>query len=185
MPVFIRLNKMSGNTNKPENSISKNISLLKILKLFFMFSVILIAGYFLGIKAGRFIVTGAVTGSRYIFFLYKLPFDYIVTANLLSSEDELKRAEGYYALLDNNMIDPDFLMQRYKKESGFIKPLIIWLIGYSQDKNTALEFLSEEYAGADQRIKKEILKTMKRMDESFYDDFVKSHGIDADKIFFD
>lgn len=174
---------MSVNTNKPLGSISKHFSLLKIIKLFFLFSIILIAGYLLGSRAGKSIVSTAITNKRSVFFLYKLPLDYIITANLLSSEDELKRTQGYYALLDNNMIDPEFLIERYKRETGFIKPLIVWLMGYSEDKDTVLHFLSEEYQGAERRIKTEILKTMKRMDESFFDDFIKLHKIDIDKMF--
>ncbi|MBN2039963.1 MAG: hypothetical protein JW864_07985 [Spirochaetes bacterium] len=173
---------MSGNIIKPVNGISKHISLLKILKLFFLFSVILIAGYFSGSLAGRSIVSSIITGKKSVFFLYRIPLGYIVSAGLLSSEDELKRTEGYYALLDNNMIDPEFLIERYKRETGYIKPLIIWLISFSKDKDPVLEFLSEEYQGADMRIKNGILDTMKRMDKSFFDDFVKLHGIDIDNM---
>ena len=96
---------MSGIINKLGKNIGKNISLLKILKLFFLFLVILVTGYFIGSRMGIFIVSSAISGNKSIFFLYKLPLDYIITTDLLSSESELKRIEGYYSLLDNNIID--------------------------------------------------------------------------------
>ncbi len=110
--------------------------------------------------------------------LYRPPFEFIHTANLLSSYDELKRLEGYYSLLDNNAIDEDSLIARYKDETVFIKPTIIWLLGYSGNKNKVLGFLSEEYNKTDQRVKSEILKTMRRLDEDFY---IKFSGINKIK----
>lgn len=119
-----------------------------------------------------YIITGTVTGSRTSLFLYRLPVDYIYSANLLSSENELKRIEGYYSLLDYKILNTDFLIERYKRESYLIKPLIIWLLGYSDNKDKIMEFLSEEYKGAAERIKKEILKTMKKKDPDYYNNFI-------------
>ncbi|MBN2400949.1 MAG: hypothetical protein JXN64_00975 [Spirochaetes bacterium] len=159
------------------NKISKEI-LITIL-VFFM---LLFTGYVIGRTAGTQIVKGLLKGERYVLMPYRLPFEYLYTANLLYSNDELRRLEGYYSLLDNRIIDPDLLIERFKQESDLIKPVIIWLLGYSEDKDDALNFLSDEYAGSEQRIKKEILRTMKRLDESYFLDFTASHKINIKEL---
>ncbi len=152
------------------------------LYIIFVFLVILFFGYALGRTAGTHIVAGLFKGERYILLLYRPPFEYLKTANLLYSSDELKRLEGYYSLLDNKLIDPDLLIERYKQESEFIKPVIIWLLGYSNDKEAVLKFMSGEYANTDQRVKKEILKTMKRLDETYFKNFAASQKINNKEL---
>jgi hypothetical protein len=142
-----------------------------------IFLVILFSGYMLGRIVGTHIVKGLLKGERFVLLLYRPPFEYLNTANLLYSTDELKRLEGYYSLLDNKIIDSDLLIERYIQESEFVKPVIIWLLGYSNDKVAVLKFISEEYANADQRLKKEILKTMKRLDETYLGNFAALHKI--------
>jgi hypothetical protein len=152
------------------------------LNIIFVFLVILFFGYALGRTAGTHIVAGLFKGERYILLLYRPPFEYLKTANLLYSSDELKRLEGYYSLLDNKLIDPDLLIERYKQESEFIKPVIIWLLGYSNDKEAVLKFMSGEYTNADQRVKKEILKTMKRLDEIYLKNFAAFQKINIKEL---
>jgi hypothetical protein len=149
----------------------------KKLYIVFVFLLILFIGYTLGRIAGTHIVSGFLKGKRFILLFYRPPFEYLKTANLLYSSDELVRLEGYYSLLDNKIIDKDLLIERYKQESELIKPVIIWLIGYSRDKDAVLKFISEEYAKADQRVKNEILKTMKRLDEEYFKNFTASPKI--------
>jgi hypothetical protein len=149
----------------------------KKLYIVFVFLFILFFGYTLGRIAGTHIVSGLLKGKRFILLFYRPPFEYLKTANLLYSSDELERLEGYYSLLDNKIIDKDLLIERYKQESELIKPVIIWLIGYSSDKDIVLKFISEEYKNADQRVKKEILKTMKRLDEVYFKNFTVSRKI--------
>ena len=153
----------------------------EILRVVIIFLAILLLGYALGRLAGNHIVSGLLKGKRYVLLFYRPPFEYLYTANLLYSSDELKRLEGYYALLDNMIVDPDLLMERYKQESDFIKPVIIWLLGYADNNDAVLKFISEEYSKADQRGKKEILKTMKKLDEIFFMNFAASNKININQ----
>jgi hypothetical protein len=148
-------------------------------KLFFIifFLFILSIGYTLGRVAGNHIVSGLLEGKRFVLLLYRPPFEYLKTANLLYSSNELERLEGYYSLLDNKIIDSDLLIERYKQESELVRPVIIWLLGYSGDKDAVLKFVSDEYTNADARLKKEILKTMKRLDEVYFKNFASSKKI--------
>ncbi|MFH0975648.1 MAG: hypothetical protein V1874_07675 [Spirochaetota bacterium] len=142
-----------------------------------VFIFILVSGFGIGRIIGSQIITGIFKGSRTALLFYRPPFKYIYTAKLLYSSDELLRLEGYYSLLDNNLIDTDLLIERYGKESDFIKPVIIWIFGYSSDKSDVLKFISEEYKTSDKRIKAEIIRTMKRIDEDYYIKFAKANNI--------
>jgi hypothetical protein len=145
--------------------------------ILFVFLFILSAGLAFGQIAGSHIVSGLLQGRRFVLLFYSPPFEYLRTASLLYSSEELKRLEGYYSLLDNKIIDNDLLFERYKQESEFIKPVIVWLLGYSGEKDSVLKFISGEYANADQRVKKEILRTMKRLDKAYFNNFVPLHKI--------
>ncbi len=146
------------------------------------FLLILTVGYALGRVTGNRIVSGLLEGKRFVLLFYQPPFEYLKTANQLYSSDELERLEGYYSLLDNKIIDTDLLIERYKQESELIKPLIIWLLGYSGEKEAVLRFISEEYASGDLRVKNEILKTMKRLDEVYLKNFSSSKKINIKNL---
>ena len=117
-----------------------------------VFILLLVAGFLFGRLIGFHIISGLFKGSKKAVLLPMPPFEYIKTANLINSSEELKRLEGYYSLLDKNMIDTDLLIDRYKEESELIKSTIIWIFGYSKDKNNVLGFLSEEYKKSNKSI---------------------------------
>jgi hypothetical protein len=154
----------------------------KKVNIVFVFLLILFLGYAFGRIAGNHVVSGLLKGKRFVLLFYRPPFEYLKTANLLYSSEELERLEGYYSLLDNKIIDKDLLIDRYKQESELIKPVIIWLLGYSGDKNAVLRFISEEYTNADQRLKNEILKTMKRLNEDYFKNFTASRKINIKNL---
>lgn len=153
-----------------------------IIKSTVFLLMILLSGYAIGQTIGIKIIKGIIKGDRSAFLLYKLPFEYIKTANLLSSPDELDRLEGYYSLLDNKLNDDELLIERFREESSLVKSTIVWLLGYSGNKDKTLEFLSQEYSSANQRVKREILKTMKRLDETFLKSFAKARNINIKEI---
>ncbi len=138
--------------------------MLKVLLKIFLIFIIAAIGLLSGHAAGKRLVSGLFSGKRQAFFLYKIPADYFKTLNLLNSDNELNRLEGYYSLLDNNIIDADFLIKRYKSETDFLKPVIVWLLGFSKDKDMVLKFLNEEYEKSGKRLKQEISRTMKRFE---------------------
>lgn len=149
-------------------------------KLSFIISgiIILTAGFLFGSALGSILITGLITkGNRTAFLLYRPSSEYIITARLLGSSSELLRLSGYYSLLDNRRIDNNFLIERYKKEPDYIKRSIIWILGYSENPKSVLSFLSEEYNDASKYLKREMLKSMKRIDKTYYTDFIVKHGI--------
>jgi hypothetical protein len=57
---------------------------------------------------------------------YRPSFYYIEALRFLNSPIEMRRAAGYYALLDSGRIDLAYLLERYRKEdSPYIKRIIV------------------------------------------------------------
>jgi hypothetical protein len=91
------------------------------------------------------------------FFLTKPAFKYIKVYNRLNNPNELERLTGYYALLDYNIIDLDFLKKRFFLEEHLtIKKTIIWIMGHSNNKKQLLDIFNLIYNKSDKSIKNEI-----------------------------
>lgn len=153
----------------------------KIKKLSLLLLMFIIC-HTIGNLLGRHLITKFITeDSRSIFLLLNRPaYEYIHTARMLRSNNDIKRLSGYYSLLDYKKVDAAFLIDSYKREEAiYTKRSIIWLLGYSENRERVLEFLSNEYKNEQNsdRIKREILRTIKRIDKNYFSKFVKSQGI--------
>jgi len=159
------------------------ISSSRVKILLFALSLSII-GYCFGNHLGSHIITRLISGENsFLLALYKPAFEYINTINLLESNNELKRLTGYYSLLDNKKIDVDFLIDKYKREELiYIKRSIIWLLGYSNKKRKAINFLSEIYKDASLRVKLEVLRSIKRIDRESFNKFIIDQKIDKDLL---
>jgi len=145
---------------------------------------LLLLGYVSGSAIGNIFITQFITGkSNKILLLYRPAYEYKYILNLLNNSNEYKRLAGYYSLLENRRIDSDFLIERYKREEKrYIKRSIIWLLGYSKNKKDVIEYISNIYPYSPGKIKKEILRTMKRLNLQYFNNFVKSKKIDKKYI---
>jgi hypothetical protein len=143
----------------------------RIITYFLFAGILFIAGLVAGRNAGNQIIGSIIKGGNTSIILYRLPFEYFYTSNLLSSQSELIRLQGYYSMLDSRKIDTDFLIQRYYNETGINKPTIIWLLGFSKDHDKVISFISDELPKADSRLKQEMLKTLERFDKQFNSNF--------------
>ncbi len=135
-------------------------------------------GFGLGQAGGRVLMRNFLTaGGRIAPLLYRPSFQYFATAAMLGSPDELKRLAGYYALLETDSIGVDFLIERYGMESSIVnRRTIVWVIGFSRDTRRAADACAALYKSAPREIRKEILKSMKRLNEGIYRDFIKNLG---------
>ncbi len=101
---------------------------------------------------------------------------------LLSSENEIDRLAGYYALVSYGIADRKFLVERFKRESAeYIKRSIIWII--SRDMSSeVIEFYNTIYEKSSRNIKKEIIKAVYRYNEHELNSFVDTHSIPIELI---
>jgi hypothetical protein len=156
--------------------------MMKKYYLYLMFACVAIAGLGGGLLVGGRALTGFMTGSsRAMVLLYRPSFEHVNNATMLNSPDGLKRLAGYYALLQNNTIDPDYLLERCRDEPLPVnKKAIIWILGFSRDKDRARSALEALYDGAPDEFRHRILDSMARLDADGLQDFLRArHPGDA------
>ena len=136
-------------------------------------------GYASGHMIGTELIKRFVTGRSGLLLLLSRPaYESVQSASMLNSDSGLKRISGYYSLFENRNIDAAFLIERYRREGDeYIKRTIIWLLGYSDGSSGVLKFLSREYKAADERFKREILRSMKKLSENYYSEFIKDNNV--------
>ena len=154
--------------------------LIKYINQIILLLLISFTGYITGLLVNEFIISDFFKGeSRLSYLLYHPSFEYIYIRDLLNSSNELLRLSAYYALFEYGRIDEDILIDRYKNEkSDYIKRTSIWMMGYSNDMEKIKRFFSMEYSRANYRIKREMLRSLKRLDVDTLNIFIKDLNID-------
>ena len=136
-------------------------------------------GYASGHLIGAELIKRFVTGRSGLLLLLSRPgYESVQSASLLNSSSGFKRIAGYYSLFENRNIDSVFLIERYRRErEDYLKSTIIWLLGYSDGSSGVLKFLSQEYKTANESFKRDILRSMKKLSGSYYNEFIKDNNI--------
>ncbi|MCU0847962.1 MAG: hypothetical protein MUD12_08765 [Spirochaetes bacterium] len=110
--------------------------------------------------------------------LFKPAFEVYRTYTLVNSNEPLERLSGYYSMLDNNIINSDFLYDRLQKEKhDFIKRNIIWIMGQSDDLGATIRIYSSVYSSSEPAVRKEILSSLRKKGKGIYDEFIKNNKI--------
>ncbi len=146
----------------------------------FLCIILIVIGY----KAGNFIGAKYISefysnGSRSLFSLYRPANEYFKIYGSLNSINAYERLTGYYSLLDNKIIDEEFLFDRYKREElSTAKLTIVWILSFSKNIKKVEDIYGAIYAGSNYAIKKEILRALFRMDRSAFNDFARKFKVD-------
>ncbi len=150
--------------------------MMKKYYLSLTFACVAVAGLAGGLLVGGRALTGFVTGSsRAMVLLYRPSFEHVKNATMLNSHDGLKRLAGYYALLQNNTIDPGYLMERCRDEPLPVnRKAIIWILGFSRDRDRARAALEALYDGAPEEYRHGILASLARLDANALEDFLNA-----------
>jgi len=155
----------------------------KNYKTVFIFPLIclllLSTGYFFGRLTGINLVKSVIIdGSIAPLVFSNQVRKSIEIIRLLNSKDELERLTGYYSLLDNKIVDENYLLERFQMEKSYpIKRSILWIMSFSDNFDEVTEIYGSIFKGAPVGIKKEILMSLKRVDEYHYLQFVKEHKV--------
>lgn len=113
-------------------------------------------------------------GGSIVPLLYRPSFQHMRATAMLSSADELKRLAGYYALLETDSIDVEFLVERYAMESSTVtRRTIVWLLGFARNRSAAFDACAGLYRDAQAPVRAEILSSIRRLDAERYLDFIK------------
>ncbi len=137
--------------------------LIIIISLFLFITL----GYVIGSFIGTIGLKDLVLHNKKLYLLLFKPSErFYEVYNKINSNNELKRLSGYYALLDNHMIDPIFLKRRYKIEKSLLlKRTILWLLSFATNKDEVISFYRKIYKNSSNAQKVDILQFYKRIAE--------------------
>jgi hypothetical protein len=144
-----------------------------------LFPVLILMGFMAGRVIGKGLISNLILKDRMFPLLLSRPIDQFYGMHiLLNSANPYSRLSGYYSLIDNKMINNEFLIDRYKNEDDFvIKRTILWILSYSEDSRGVLKFFSSIYDKSD-IITKDMLAYMRHIDKGYYAKFIEVHKID-------
>ncbi len=150
------------------------------------YGAILLVAVFLGYAAGRGLgsrlVERVVIGeSRFPLLLAKPVGQFIDIYRLLNSDNPFSRLSGYYSLVDNRMIDEDFIIERFRAERlDVTRTTLLWILSFSRDADRVMDFYESIYSDSDVAIQAEIRRHMQRVNAVRYAEFLRTTGIKMD-----
>jgi len=153
--------------------------MLKKTAPWILLPVLLVFGYWSGRFIGNRFLLNLISSDSLFPLLISRPVDqFYEIALLLNSRNPYSRLSGYYSLLDNKMINTQFLMERFQKEENYtIKRSILWILSFSDDTGDVLRFYSSIFSRNDP-LMKDILVLMKRIDRDYFMKFIEKNKID-------
>ena len=155
------------------NQVEKWWALLIII-IFLLFS-----GYLIGAGTGSMLLKSILFNKKSSpFLIYKPAQEFFAIYRYINSNNELERLNGYYALMENRIIDEEYLCERLNiEESTIIKRTIVWILGSSSSADDILDCFNEIYSNSNDNIKREILRSLKRIDEKAFNEFINKNKI--------
>jgi hypothetical protein len=146
---------------------------------FFISLVLAAGGFLLGRGAGTRLMEGMLLHEhRFPLLLSRPVYQFYDIHTLLNSNNPFSRLSGYYSLVDANMTDPDFIRERYAREQlPVIRKTLLWVLGFSKDRDAALRCYASLYDSSDDEMKREILAAMKRLGPAFYREFLEKNRV--------
>lgn len=159
-----------------------NVEIIRKYRIYIIALLLLLGGYAAGSRIGFHVIEEAVfSGGATVMMIYKPAYKFISMYRSVNDNDEMKRLQGYYSLLENNMLDTSFLFKRFEEEKQQVnKRTIIWLLGFSEEHAEVSDFFSTHYRSANSRMRKEMLRSLKRMSDDVFRDFVIRENIRGD-----
>ena len=121
----------------------------RTIKNFCVIILISLSGFAGGIACGDIILSRSIKGDfLFMAFIFHPSQNFVDTYSLLNNSNDFKRLAGYYAYKESNLVDLDFLYERYKiEESDIIHNTIIWIAENSDLNNKKLvDFYKKLYS---------------------------------------
>ncbi len=130
-----------------------------------LMAAVVLAGYGAGRVTGNRLVEGVILGESRMPLLVSKPVgQFYDIYRLLNSANPFSRLSGYYALVDNMMIDEGFLIERYGVERFAVtRRTILWALSFSENSRKVADFYRSIYGESDGETQSEIRGLMKRV----------------------
>jgi hypothetical protein len=164
---------------------SIHLQKIKAAGMIAVLSIALLAtGYGAGLLIGnRFMESIILKEGRLPLLLSRPVSQYYDVYSLINSNNPFSRLSGYYSLVDNNLVNVQFIADRYGREQFVvIHRTLLWVLSYAKDRDSALKFYTAVYKTCDDSLKKDILRHMMKIDKKYCDDFIKQNKVDRSFI---
>jgi len=147
-------------------------------------ALLMLAGYGAGLLiGGGFVESILLREGRFPLLLSRPVNQFYDVYSLINSANPFSRLSGYYSLVDNNMVNEQFVADRYEREQvPVVRRTLLWVLSHAKDRDRAVKFYASIYGASDDSLKKDILRHMKRLDEKYFNGFVKENRIDPAMI---
>jgi hypothetical protein len=151
------------------------------MALIAVFTTTFLLGYCAGRLLGnRFVEDIVLKQGRLPLLLSRPVNQFYDIYTLINSNNPFSRLSGYYSLVDNKMINEQFLMERFPREQNeALSGSILWILSYSDDTDAVVTFYASVYNNSSDQIKKRILSLMRRVNKDYYMKFIIKNKIDA------
>lgn len=134
------------------------------LILFLLIPGALAAGISAGIMIGGSCASERMYSGTPSLFFYRPASDYIFQYRMINSPDPLERLAAYYSIVPSGPGDIDFLIKRFNDEPyDPHKRVIVWRLGFSEDRKRAAAFLKDIYPDQNKKIRLEIKSSLERL----------------------
>lgn len=138
-------------------------------------AVLAAAGILVGLALGSILVRLYFSGGNPAIYLFTEPdAEYRYIRARMESASAEDRAVAYYALVEYDRVDPEFLIERYRSEkSPFVRRIIVWSLGFSGGGDDIAGFVKKAYPDSEPAVKKEMIRTLQRLGGAGVDDLVR------------
>ena len=142
--------------------VKKNDNIRKYSLIILVPVLIFTTGYAIGTCSGKGMISSLITGeSRYPLLIGTPAGEIFKIYRMVNSENPLERISGYYALIDANMIDLDFLHERFLDETlPAAKLVLVKAISCTDKKKKMYDIFDSIYNKSELPVKTEIVRTL-------------------------
>ena len=153
--------------------------MLKKAATLVLFPVLILMGFIMGRFFGKGFVTNLILKDSMFPLLLSRPVNQFYDMYILiNSRNPYSRLSGYYSLIDNKMINNQFLMERYQNEENYVtKRTILWILSFSEDSDSVLKFYASIFDKND-ILWRDVLVFMMRVNREYYTKFIEINKID-------
>lgn len=118
-------------------------------------------GFFCGKAFRNLYLTQGVT----LLYLFAEPeYEYLYIRSMVDSEDENERLLAYYAVKEYGKDNTSFFIDRFVKEkSPHVKRVLVWILGFSTEKEEVLAMYWKYYSVSDKVIQKTMRESAIRL----------------------
>jgi hypothetical protein len=131
-----------------------------------------------GFFCGKLLKNLYLTSGLPLMYLFAEPeYEYFYIRSMVDSEEENARLLAYYAVKEYGRGNTSFFIERFTKEkSTHVKRALVWMLGFSKEKEEVLATFGKYYSVSDKAVQKAMRESAMRLgigEKEFSEKFIK------------